>query len=166
MQKSTRRWKAKACWVYKKTLWNENKRPCYIYETLFLFRKSTTILKGNIEEYIKAKYQDTFFKEQFEAINLLQKADSNKKRTKKIINSLQKANLNEKNHEKKLKPYIKMDKKIVKFNHTEIEKCEFYEHKSPVSISNIDVNKMVVSNKVPFSEKDFEYFTGYKMIKN
>ena len=45
------------------------------------------------DEYIKAKYQDVFWGSTFEAVNLLQKADLNKK----IENY------------KKLKVYIKMD---------------------------------------------------------
>ena len=32
-------------------------------------------------------------------------------------------------------------------------------------IDNIDINKIIVSNKVPFGEKDFKYFTGYKDAK-
>ena len=30
-------------------------------------------------------------------------------------------------NEKKSKPYIKMDKKIIKLDDTEIEKCKFYQ---------------------------------------
>ena len=32
-------------------------------------------------------------------------------------------------------------------------------------INNIDINKAVVSNKVPFSKKDFKHFLGYKNVK-
>ena len=38
----------------------------------------------------------------------------------------------------------------------------FIKYKSPISINNIDINKIVVSNKFPFDEKDFKYFIGYK----
>ena len=41
-----------------------------------------------------------------------------------------------------------MDKKVIKFNETEMEK--FYQHKNPTSIDNIDINKIVVSSKVSF----------------
>ena len=34
--------------------------------------------------------------------------------------------------------------------------------KSPISINNIDINKIVVSNKLPFGKQDFKYFIGYK----
>ena len=34
--------------------------------------------------------------------------------------------------------------------------------KTPVSIKNVDNNKIVVSHKIPFCKKGFEYFVGYK----
>ena len=43
-----------------------------------------------------------------------------------------------------------MDKKIIKFDDNEIEKYKFHQHKTLISINNIDINKIVVSNKVPF----------------
>ena len=55
-----------------------------------------------------------------------------------------------------------MDKKIIKFDDTEIEECKFHQYKSPISISNIDINKIVVPNKFPFGKQDFKYFIGYK----
>ena len=48
-----------------------------------------------------------------------------------------------------------MDRKNIKFYDTEIETYKFLEHKSPISIPNIDINKIVVSNMVSFKEKDF-----------
>ena len=50
-----------------------------------------------------------------------------------------------------LKAYTKTDTKIIKFGGTEIEKHEFCQNKSPVSINNKDINKIVVSNKVDLS---------------
>ena len=55
-----------------------------------------------------------------------------------------------------------MDKKIVKFGDTEIEECKFHQIKSLISINDIDINKIVVSNKLPFGKHDFQYFIGYK----
>ena len=49
-----------------------------------------------------------------------------------------------------------MDKKIMKFDHTEIEKYKFHQNKSPISINNIDIDKL------PFGKHDFEYFISYK----
>ena len=47
-----------------------------------------------------------------------------------------------------LKLYVKIDIKSIKSGDTEIEKQTFYQHKSPMSINNIDINKIIVSNKV------------------
>ena len=54
-----------------------------------------------------------------------------------------------------------MDKKIVKFDDTEIEEYRFHQNKSPILINNIDTNKIAVSNKLPFGKQDFKYFIGY-----
>ena len=58
-----------------------------------------------------------------------------------------------------------MDKKIVKFGDFEIEKQKFHQHKRPISIKNLDINKIVVSNKVSLGKKGFQYFIGYKDAK-
>ena len=55
-----------------------------------------------------------------------------------------------------------MDKNIIKFNDTEIHAYKFHQYKSPTSISNIDSNKILVSNKFPFDKQNFKYFIGYK----
>ena len=62
---------------------------------------------------------------------------------------------------KTLKVYIKMAKTIIKFGDIEIEKRKFHQHKRPISINNIDINK-IVSNKVSFDEKVSKYFNDYK----
>ena len=43
-----------------------------------------------------------------------------------------------------------MDIQITKFDHTGIEEYKFHPNKSSISINDIDVNKVVVSNKLPF----------------
>ena len=58
-----------------------------------------------------------------------------------------------------------MDKIIIKFGDIEIEKQKFHQHKSPILIGNIDINKKVLSNKVSFGKKGFKYFIGYKDAK-
>ena len=55
-----------------------------------------------------------------------------------------------------------MDKKIIKFDDAEIEEFEFHQHKSPISINDINIDKIVVSDKLPFGKQDFKYFIGYK----
>ena len=47
-----------------------------------------------------------------------------------------------------------MDKKIIKFHDTEIEKYKFHQNKRAISIDNIDVSKIVVFNKISFAKND------------
>ena len=55
-----------------------------------------------------------------------------------------------------------MNKKIIKFYDTKIEECKFHQNKSPISISDIDVNKVAVSNKLLFGKQYSKWFIGYK----
>ena len=41
-----------------------------------------------------------------------------------------------------------------------MEEYKFHHNKSFISISSVDINKILVSNKLPFS-KDFKHFIGY-----
>ena len=59
-----------------------------------------------------------------------------------------------------LKSYINMEKTIIKFGDIEIQKQKFHQHKGLISIKNIDIDKILVSNKVPFGKKGFRYFIG------
>ena len=43
-----------------------------------------------------------------------------------------------------------------------LKNTNFTNTKSPISISNVDISKTVVSNRVPFGRKGFKYFIGYK----
>ena len=61
--------------------------------------------------------------------------------------------------------FIEMDKTIIKFGDIEIKKQKFHQHKSPILINNIDINKTVVSNKFCFIKKGFKYFIVYKDAK-
>ena len=65
--------------------------------------------------------------------------------------------------QKKLKLVTDMDKKVIKFDDTEIEKYEFYQHKNAILINDIDINKIVVSTKLPSGKQYFKYFIGYKI---
>ena len=51
-----------------------------------------------------------------------------------------------------------MDKKVIMFDDTETEKCEFCQHKSLILLSNIDINKLIASNKVSFGKKNVNIF--------
>ena len=55
-----------------------------------------------------------------------------------------------------------MDKKIIRSRETEIEEFDFYQIKSAISINNIVINKIAVSDKLPFGKQDFKYFIGCK----
>ena len=35
-------------------------------------------------------------------------------------------------------------------------------NKNPILINDIDINKNIVSNKLPYGKQDFKYFIGYK----
>ena len=55
--------------------------------------------------------------------------------------------------------------KIIQFCDTEIQNQKFHQDKGPISIKNIDINKIVVSNKVFVGKKCFKYFIGYNDAK-
>ena len=55
-----------------------------------------------------------------------------------------------------------MDKEVIKFGDTEIEEYKPHQHEIPISINDIDTNKVVVSSELPFGKQDFNYFIGYK----
>ena len=57
-----------------------------------------------------------------------------------------------------------MQKTVKKFGDTEIEKQKCYQHKRPISIKNIDIDKIVLTNKASFA-KSFIRFIGYKDAK-
>ena len=54
---------------------------------------------------------------------------------------------------------------MIKFGNTEIENQKFDQHKSFILVKNIDINKIVVSNKVSFGKRSFKYFIGHKDAK-
>ena len=53
------------------------------------------------------------------------------------------------------------NKKNIKFGDVEIQK-QFHQHKGPISIKNVVIDKIFVPNKVSFGKKGFQYFIGYK----
>ena len=53
--------------------------------------------------------------------------------------------------------------KIIKFLDIEIQKQTFHQNKGPNSIKAIDINKMVVSNRVPFGKTGFKCFADNKL---
>ena len=56
-----------------------------------------------------------------------------------------------------------MEKTIIKLKDIEIKKEKFQQHKRLISIKkNININKIVLSNKVSFGQKGFKCFIGFK----
>ena len=43
--------------------------------------------------------------------------------------------------------------KVIKFGDIELQKQKFDQHKEPISMKNIDINKIVVYSKVSFGKK-------------
>ena len=54
-----------------------------------------------------------------------------------------------------------MVKEIITFGDIEIEKDTFYLNKTPVTLRNVDIEKVLVSNKISFGEKNYTCFIGY-----
>ena len=60
-----------------------------------------------------------------------------------------------------LKVSMKKKKTIIKFDDTEIQKRKFDKHITHFN-KNVNINKIVVSNKVSFGKRGFKYFIGCK----
>ena len=48
--------------------------------------------------------------------------------------------------------------KRIKFDDTEIEGYKFHQNKRPITINDINTNKIVVSNEHPFGKQDLNIF--------
>ena len=57
-----------------------------------------------------------------------------------------------------------MYKQIIKLENTEIEESKFHRKESAISTNDVDINKTLVSNKLPFGKQDFKYFIGYWLL--
>ena len=51
-------------------------------------------------------------------------------------------------------------KTVTKFGDIKIKKQKFQQYKRPILTTNIDTNKVVVSNKISFCKNNFKYFIG------
>ena len=54
-----------------------------------------------------------------------------------------------------------MCKEILTFGDTEIKNNKFYYHKTPIFLGDVDIEKVLVSNKISFGERNYKYFIGY-----
>ena len=55
--------------------------------------------------------------------------------------------------------------KIINFGDIEIQKQTFYQHEEPISIKNIDINKIVVSIRSLLAKKNLNILLATKMLK-
>ena len=62
-----------------------------------------------------------------------------------------------------LLPIVSMvNKDGLTFDDIEVEKRRFHYSKYPLDINDVDINKIMVFNKVSFGKKGFKYLIGYK----
>ena len=54
-----------------------------------------------------------------------------------------------------------MGKDILTYGYIGIEKNKFYRHMTPILLRDVDIEKLLVSNKISFGEKNYKYFIGY-----
>ena len=57
-----------------------------------------------------------------------------------------------------------MGQEIITFGDIRVEKQKFHQCKNLVLVYDVNIGRIVVSKKVPFGKKGFQYFIGYKMI--
>ena len=100
--------------------------------------------------HYKTKYQEQFWSCKCTTNSNLNKKEENKKKWKHIW---------------KKKKQKKWKKQIIRFGNIEIEKQKFHQDKSTILIENIDVNKIIVSNKFSFGEKGFKCSVNNKDAK-
>ena len=59
-----------------------------------------------------------------------------------------------------------MSELLLKFGKNEIIKKSFCKSMSPINVNKVDVNKIIMSNKVSYDKKGCKYFIGYKDNNN
>ena len=50
-----------------------------------------------------------------------------------------------------------MGKEVLTFGDIEIEKNKFYHHKSPILLNDVDIEKVLASNKISTGGKNYKY---------
>ena len=54
-----------------------------------------------------------------------------------------------------------MGKEIIMFDDIEIEKHKFHSYESPIFLEDVDIDSVLVSNKISSDEKNYKCFIGY-----
>ena len=57
-----------------------------------------------------------------------------------------------------MKAYINMEK-VIKFGDIEIKKQKFHQHKEPISIKDIDINKILLATRMLKKLNHYVYFS-------
>ena len=57
-----------------------------------------------------------------------------------------------------------MGKEILTFGDIKIEENKFYLTNAPVFLKDVDIEKVLVSNKISFGEKSYKYFILYCLL--
>ena len=53
-----------------------------------------------------------------------------------------------------------MTRKKLKFNNIRVNKKEFHMSKKPIGLMSVNINQIVVSDKLNYNEDGFKYFIG------
>ena len=59
-------------------------------------------------------------------------------------------------------PIIKMSEKTLKFDNIVVNKKEFHKSKQPINLVLLNVDQIVISDKIKHNYGGFKYFIGYK----
>ena len=59
-------------------------------------------------------------------------------------------------------PIIKMSEKTLKLDNIKVNRKVFHKTKQPIDFSLVDINKIVMSDKLKYGNDGFKYFIGYK----
>ena len=80
-------------------------------------------------------------------------------------NSMQNADLAKKMWDivkyKNLLSRIKMSKDVLPFWNIETEKNKFHHNNTPILLKHVNIEKVLVSSKISFGEKDYKYLIGH-----
>ena len=55
-----------------------------------------------------------------------------------------------------------MSEKTLKFNNVTLNKKQFHKSKQPIDIKSVNVDQIVVSDRLKHSDDGFKYFIGYQ----
>ena len=67
---------------------------------------------------------------------------------------------------KNLFSFTKMIKEILTFRDMESEKNKFYCNKNSIFLKEVDIEKVLLSSKDSFGEKNYKYFSSHELHKN